>query len=831
MRYPYYDICFTVSGYSGTQDFDNTYLGPDRFYELKPTVKLEAIFSTDDECAAFLSWWAAEVERGKKIFVATCMLFGRRVNYGFKQLTPLINSIATNGDQKITFQAKVEFNPDTVDNTPPVAEDKEIFIWKNVRDNVITLEASDVDYDPLTYEVEVAPSRGELRGTPPLFMYTPDTDFLGIDCFSYVAKDYWSRSKPAVVTINVTEETIPDFIVSYNVSSKIRVSGNFFFDRGDGIGWKRGFGGYIIPFAGVIKIASYDHKVDERDDVISKAEIIAWGTRTDFSDFFKNKTVLTEFSILIATGTCQGIDFTSMFENTRLTSIPMFDMTNGLIYTRMFAKSYIVDWESNQLQNGTHFNEMWRDSHTINKILTMNTTKGKYFQNIFTGCTALECVGYIDTRVGVNKSNMFPGGDVLLNPTSAEQTDLMDDNGAEHDNHVGCGLEFTGITYVSGSETCEIATFNGICTSSGVYKTNLNSAVGTVIYAWTASVGVISAGQGTDSITVTLEAGEATDIVISCVMTDDVGPVNSGWYAFDHLRTYGYEIIYLSAENVQINLETVLNNNGIAPSSQVAIINNVHNCSIVTGNLGAWTLGVYFVNNSIIEGFPKERVSGNDTTNSGFTSTSTINFYNNGEIRGAGGYGGKGGRGADTGSEEDIQEEMYDGVQNNRYVWFAHCNDGNTRVFWDYNQGGEDYLCCEEAYAETGPYYVANTEGSITRGAYKQEIPGGRAYAVVRNYYKNTTVTGGEGGLGGRGIGFYQSAEDGVGGGTSNPAGGNYGGRGGYGGTWGSTGNVGGDGGGSSSSGEPGYAGAPALVGVSFLVAGHRIGKTLGEVV
>ena len=208
MTYPYYDICFTVSGYSGTQDFDNTYLGPDRFLEIKPTVKLEAIFKTDDECAAFYSWWAAEVERGKQIFVATCMMFGRRVNYGFKQLTPLVNTISTNGDQKVTFQAKVEFNPDTVDNIIPVAVNKEIFIFKNTNDNVIRLGASDEDNDPLTYEVETGVSRGELRGTPPLFMYSPEDDFTGQDCFSYVAKDYWSRSIPAVSYTHLTLPTI-----------------------------------------------------------------------------------------------------------------------------------------------------------------------------------------------------------------------------------------------------------------------------------------------------------------------------------------------------------------------------------------------------------------------------------------------------------------------------------------------------------------------------------------------------------------------------------------------------------------------------------------------
>ncbi len=67
----------------------------------------------------------------------------------------------------------------------------------------ISLIGTDVDGDPLTYEIVGQPSRGKLIGTPPNLIYAPDQDFFGNDSFQFVARDAKSQSAPATFPINV----------------------------------------------------------------------------------------------------------------------------------------------------------------------------------------------------------------------------------------------------------------------------------------------------------------------------------------------------------------------------------------------------------------------------------------------------------------------------------------------------------------------------------------------------------------------------------------------------------------------------------------------------
>ena len=68
----------------------------------------------------------------------------------------------------------------------------------------ITLTASDADGDALTYSVVNTPTHGSLSGTAPNLTYTPDTDFVGGDSFTFQANDGTAVSNSATVSITVT---------------------------------------------------------------------------------------------------------------------------------------------------------------------------------------------------------------------------------------------------------------------------------------------------------------------------------------------------------------------------------------------------------------------------------------------------------------------------------------------------------------------------------------------------------------------------------------------------------------------------------------------------
>ena len=67
----------------------------------------------------------------------------------------------------------------------------------------ITLVASDLDGDALTYTIVTAPTKGELTGTAPNLLYVPNPDYAGPDSFTVVVNDGTVDSAPATVSISV----------------------------------------------------------------------------------------------------------------------------------------------------------------------------------------------------------------------------------------------------------------------------------------------------------------------------------------------------------------------------------------------------------------------------------------------------------------------------------------------------------------------------------------------------------------------------------------------------------------------------------------------------
>ena len=67
----------------------------------------------------------------------------------------------------------------------------------------ITLQASDVDGDSLTYNIVIEPQHGSFSGYAPALTYTPEEGYSGADSFTFTANDGVIDSEVATVSITV----------------------------------------------------------------------------------------------------------------------------------------------------------------------------------------------------------------------------------------------------------------------------------------------------------------------------------------------------------------------------------------------------------------------------------------------------------------------------------------------------------------------------------------------------------------------------------------------------------------------------------------------------
>jgi RHS repeat-associated protein len=89
-------------------------------------------------------------------------------------------------------------------NGPPVAKDQSV---QTVRTTPLplVLSATDPEGDALTYAIASAPLHGTFSGTPPAVTYAANTGFSGNDSFTFTAKDAYSTSNAATVSILVKD--------------------------------------------------------------------------------------------------------------------------------------------------------------------------------------------------------------------------------------------------------------------------------------------------------------------------------------------------------------------------------------------------------------------------------------------------------------------------------------------------------------------------------------------------------------------------------------------------------------------------------------------------
>ncbi|WP_343802515.1 Ig-like domain-containing protein [Marinobacterium maritimum] len=136
-------------------------------------------------------------------------------------------SVANNGDGTLTYTPDANYNGTdsfnysisdgnggndsaTVNltisavNDAPSAVAQSVTVIRN-EPVAITLTGSDPENTPLTYLVVFPPANGSLSGTAPNLLYTPNTDYLGYDSFSFTVNDGALTSASAEVSITVED--------------------------------------------------------------------------------------------------------------------------------------------------------------------------------------------------------------------------------------------------------------------------------------------------------------------------------------------------------------------------------------------------------------------------------------------------------------------------------------------------------------------------------------------------------------------------------------------------------------------------------------------------
>jgi len=100
-------------------------------------------------------------------------------------------------------------------NHAPVAQEQHVTTEEDVT-RTITLVATDVDGDTLTYQIVASPAHGRLTGNPPNMTYTPAANYHGLDSFTFKASDGRLESNVGTVSITVTQINHPPLALNIN---------------------------------------------------------------------------------------------------------------------------------------------------------------------------------------------------------------------------------------------------------------------------------------------------------------------------------------------------------------------------------------------------------------------------------------------------------------------------------------------------------------------------------------------------------------------------------------------------------------------------------------
>jgi hypothetical protein len=101
------------------------------------------------------------------------------------------------------------------ENRAPVANSQSISVPQNTA-RPITLTGSDPDGDALTFSIVTSPTHGTLSGVPPNVTYSPASDYVGADNFTFKVNDGKADSAAATVSISVTAPPSSTLVVATN---------------------------------------------------------------------------------------------------------------------------------------------------------------------------------------------------------------------------------------------------------------------------------------------------------------------------------------------------------------------------------------------------------------------------------------------------------------------------------------------------------------------------------------------------------------------------------------------------------------------------------------
>ncbi len=121
-------------------------------------------------------------------------------------------AIGYSGSDSFTFKAddaKLESNTATVSiviriNHLPVAQNQCVTTDQGTA-KAISLSATDIDNDPLTYTIVAQPAHGTLSGTLPYVTYIPSDQYFGRDSFTFKVNDGNADSNIAMASISVSQ--------------------------------------------------------------------------------------------------------------------------------------------------------------------------------------------------------------------------------------------------------------------------------------------------------------------------------------------------------------------------------------------------------------------------------------------------------------------------------------------------------------------------------------------------------------------------------------------------------------------------------------------------
>ena len=796
INYPEFpQACVISNKYSGVQDYDTEYLGYDRQLPFLPKIKLGVTFIDNNEVDDLMEWWKDACNRGTKVFIIKSRFFGKEGSYGVRFISAITHTNPRLNE--VSFTVEVLFDVDSVKNLPPVAMDKTISVNENSKDNFVILDGVDPEFDGLMYEIILPPSKGTVRQSGRILLYTPDIGYKGSDCLNFIVKDRFNISRYATVTIAVgnVKHVESEFIYTFESGTqKVNLVGNYHWQYTDPTTTQQihyGTGETITTPPNIngpweLRIWSNDHQLngDPSLAAVQSIEVANWGERTNYANFFADMSHLGSITTLNAIGTCKGINFDHAFRGLRINP-PEVDMTNAIYVRGMFKDTSFNTMPTYKFTNVQYAQGMFEGSSS--KFVTpIVLPKVDYAQDMFRDSN-------IFCLQALNVTNAISTAGIMTNATFINQPN----QGQVNDFETGAIKTFTGAVCVANvGEVVLTKRTNAVVldplgsASAGMeFDINPTGLIGTPTYKWTHTVGTPTGGDTSKKLVLDIPntlVGEHA-ITVSCEVTDTKGTYKSGDFIFRYKGIANYLSLNIPKQYEPLNLKTFITAHNPTNKSKVLLINNRVNGQFVTGDLTG--LDVTLHNTGEIQAY--SRPDGKITTkeSAALIATSSMTLVNDGWIRGCGGKGGNGGDGANGNYTKYKYETKYNFAlcpsDTKGNYWFAKLTEGNgvkrKVLSWD---GKDRWISNHNLSAwET----IVGISGHFRVAAYKMSrfcsYPTA-FYGIERRTTEKGSSIGGTGGLGGQGQGYGVKAGLGGKGKPSKPTGGNSGKDGGAGGAW-----------------------------------------------